>query len=148
MKNAATDSENVLHLRRTFAAPRDKVFGALTRPEEIRRWFGPTEGYSAPSVEVDLRPWGAYGIVLKSPEGKFHRLSGIYREVRPPDRLVYTWRWEGEGDIGESLVTLDLRDAAGGTELSITQEPFPTRKSRDDHEGGWNGSLARLERIL
>ena len=148
MKTVGQSAGNILRLRRTFAAPRARVFAALTRPEDLRRWFGPTEGYAAPVVEVDLRPGGAYRIELRSPEGSVYRLTGTYREIRAPERLVYTWRWEGEGDIGETLVTIDLRDAAGGTELSITQEPFPTEKSRDEHAGGWTGSLARMEKIL
>ena len=148
MKEESVKAEHALILRRRFGAPAERVFQALTRPGELRRWFGPSETYRVPVVEVDLRPGGAYRIELHSPEGNVFRLAGIYREVLPPHRLAYTWRWEGEEDIGETLVTIDLREAGGGTDLSITQAPFSTEDARKRHEAGWSGSLSRLESIF
>lgn len=82
-----------LEIRRTFEAPREKVFEAWTLPEALTQWWGP-EGYATPSAEVDLRPGGRYRLGMKKlPDGEIFYLSGAYREVRAPEKLVYTWRW-------------------------------------------------------
>ena len=136
-------------IKRTFRASRERVFEALTTPEALKRWWMPGEGYAVPSAEVDLRVGGAYRIGMKAPSGKLFHLHGTYREVKAPEKLVYTWRWEGlEEQSGETLVTLELHDVAGGTELVVTHELFPTEKDRDNHNRGWSGCLDRLQKSL
>jgi len=99
-------SDTTLHLRRTFTAPREKVFRAWTDPEELKQWWGP-EGCSTPIAEIDLRVGGKYRFGMKPLEGDLIFVSGTYREIRPPEKLVYTWVWEGsEMDAGETLVTV------------------------------------------
>ncbi|MCI0372191.1 MAG: SRPBCC domain-containing protein [candidate division NC10 bacterium] len=140
--------EATLHLTRTFAAPREKVFRVWTDPEELKKWWGP-EGYATPTAEVDLRVGGKYRLgMMKLPKGEIFYLSGTYREVRPPERLVYTWVWEGSQELGETLVTVEFRAQGRGTEIHITHELFPTAKAREDHEKGWSSCLDRLARIL
>ena len=137
-----------LHLTRTFAAPRKSVFGAWTDPEALKRWFGPV-GYSTPSAEVDLRVGGQYRLGMrKLPDGDIFYLTGAYREVRPPEKLVYTWRWESEPELGETIVTVEFRDLGNATEVVLTQELFPTEKARDDHDKGWNSCLDRLAQAV
>lgn len=86
-------SETTLRLTRTLKAPREKVFWAWTTSEALKSWYGP-EGWTTPSAEVDLRVGGGYRIVMKGPQAEEIILSGTYREVQPPERLVYTWQWE------------------------------------------------------
>ncbi|HSD52288.1 MAG TPA: SRPBCC domain-containing protein [Candidatus Methylomirabilis sp.] len=137
-----------LNLRRTFKAPREKVFRAWTDPEELKKWWGP-EGYETVSAEVDLSVGGKYRLGMrKLPDGEIFYLSGIYREVRPPERLVYTWRWEAKPEMGETLVTVEFRQVGGSTEVALTHEFFPTAQARDDHNRGWNGCLDRLEKLF
>jgi uncharacterized protein YndB with AHSA1/START domain len=119
-------SETSFQIKRTLAAPREKVFRAFTEPEALNQWWMPGEGFSVPSAEVDLRAGGAYRIGMKNPKGKLFYVVGKYREVRPPEKLVYTWRWEGiEEGMGETLVSIELRDLSGETELIVTHEQFP-----------------------
>ena len=140
--------ETTLHLRRVFAAPREKVFEAWTAPEALTRWWGPP-GYATPTASVDLRPGGAYRLAMrKLPDGELFYLSGTYREVRHPEKLVYTWHWEAEPELGETLVTVEFRDLAGSTEVVVTHELFPSDKARGDHDKGWNGCLDRLADAL
>ena len=140
--------ETTLHLTRTFAAPREKVFRAWTEPEELKKWWGP-EGYSTPTAEVDLRAGGTYRLgMMKLPKGDVFYLVGTYREVRPPEKLVYTWRWESQADLGETLVTVEFRDRGNATEVILTHELFPTEKARQDHDKGWNSCLDRLAKVL
>ena len=137
-----------LSLTRTFAAPREKVFLAWTDPEELKKWFGPV-GYSTLIAEVDLRPGGRYRLgIRKLPNGDIFYLVGMYREVRPPEKLVYTWFWESEAEQGETLVTVEFRARGNSTEVIVTHELFLTEKARDDHDKGWNSCLDRLPEAL
>lgn len=140
--------QTTLRLARTFAAPRQKVFRAWTDPEELKKWWGPP-GYDTPSAEVDLRSGGKYRVGMrKLPDGPVFYLTGTYREVQPPERLVYTWRWEAEPEYGETLVTVEFHERGGSTEMLLTHELFPSEKMRDDHEQGWSRSFDKLEKIL
>lgn len=140
--------QTTLRLTRTFAAPREKVFRAWTEPEELKEWWGP-EGYATPTAEVDLRVGGRYRLgMMKLPNGDVFYLTGIYREVRPPEKLVYTWRWESQPELGETLVTIEFRDRGDATEVVLRHELFPNADARDDHSKGWSSCLDRLAKVL
>ena len=136
-----------LSLRRTFQASRERVFRAWTTPEEIKRWKGPGDR-TTPLVEVDLRVGGAYRVHMRSPDGSEMRLVGVYREVDPPKKLVYTWSWETNPEMGETLVTVEFLERGRATEVVLKHELFPADEARDQHEQGWHGSLDKLEKIL
>jgi uncharacterized protein YndB with AHSA1/START domain len=150
MAQATGDSLSAgsLRLRHTFAAPRERVFRAFTDPEELKQWFGPTDGHAIPVAEVDLRVGGRYRIDLLGPSGSLYRIVGEYREIRPPERLVYTWRWEIGEDVGETLVTVEFFERGNATDVALTHEGLPTARAREGHEGGWTGSLGRLARCV
>ena len=134
-------------LRRTFSASRDRVFHAWTEPALLRQWWGP-RGFTTPSAEIDLRVGGRYRVAMQPPEGDTLYLSGVYREVAPPERLVYTWRWEGDDAAVESLITVEFVDRGGTTEVVVTHERFPDEESRRHHADGWTQGLDRLEVLL
>ena len=86
---------------------------------------------------------------MRSPEGKDHIVSGVYRDIVPPSRLVFTWGWETSGPRGhETVVTIELFEIAGGTRLELRQEIFESAESRGQHEYGWASCLERLEEAL
>ena len=136
-----------LSLRRTFQASRERVFRAWTTPEEIMRWKGPGDR-TTPVVEVDLRVGGAYRVHIRTPDGVEMRLVGVYRVVDPPKKLVYTWSWETNPEMGETLVTVEFLERGRATEVVLKHELFPTAEAREKHEEGWCGSLDKLETIL
>lgn len=141
-------SGEILTLNRTFDAPRERVFDAFTRKEALEAWFGP-EGFTVPSCALDPRPGGRYRIEMHGPQGGVHIVTGVYREVSPPERLVFTWAWlEGASSGPETLVTLTFAARNGRTEMTLVQTGFPTVSMRDAHEGGWSSSLADLDRAL
>jgi uncharacterized protein YndB with AHSA1/START domain len=135
-----------LTISRHYPAPPEKVWQALITPEGLRQWMG-TAGGSVPIVEVDVRVGGKYRIVMVTPGGEEHDVRGIYREVSPPTKLVYTWMWKSTQER-ESLVTVELRAKDGGTDLTLTHSEFADVAARDAHEKGWTGCLVRLERYL
>jgi uncharacterized protein YndB with AHSA1/START domain len=137
-----------LRMKRVLHAPRSVVFRALTQPEELAKWWGP-HGFTSPSVEVDLRPGGRYRILMQPPEGDAFYLTGEFREVDPPARLAYTFRWEDPTpDDRETMVTLSLRDLGEATELLFTQAGFAAERRRALHKAGWTDSFDRLRELL
>lgn len=139
-----------LVLTRIFDAPRALVFQAWTDPTRLAQWMGP-RGFTATDLAHDLRPGGAWRTCLR-PDGGGEVLwqSGVYREVAAPERLVFTFAWDGpDGRPGhETLVTVTLADHAGKTKMTFHQAAFESAERRDSHEGGWNSAFDRLEEHL
>jgi uncharacterized protein YndB with AHSA1/START domain len=146
---AAMPAERELVITRVLDAPRSLVFKVWTQPEHVVRWLGP-KGFSAPSCEMDLRPGGAWRACIRSAEGIDHRMQGVYREVAPPERLVFTFAWENEeGEPGhETLVTVTFAEQDGKTLLTFHQAVFESVESRDSHHGGWSECFDHLEDYL
>jgi len=132
MKNTGTlevttPTEREIVLTRVFDAPRNLVFDAMTKPELLRRWFGP-RGWSLVVCEVDLKVGGAWRFVLRGPDGTEMGMRGVYREIVPPERSVHT---ESFDDFpGESLVTTTLVEQGGKTRLTGTVL-YPSQEIRD-----------------
>jgi uncharacterized protein YndB with AHSA1/START domain len=145
MKSEGTESASRLVVRRTYAAPQDKVFRAWTDPEQIVQWMSPSEGIRAEFAEVDLRVGGQYRIGYRTPNG-LAVVGGRFTHVAAPERLAYTWVWEPPNDNAgaETLVTVEFREKAGATELVLTHERFPNATMRAKHEHGWTGVLESL----
>lgn len=124
-----TPSDREIRMSRLFDAPRRLVFEAMSKPEHIREWWGRLgDGYSVPVCEVDLRPGGRWRFVNRHPHGEaaFH---GVYREITPPERIVFTEIFEEFPD-SESVVTAVLTEENGKTRLTATVV-YPSRDVRD-----------------
>jgi uncharacterized protein YndB with AHSA1/START domain len=139
---------SVLRLTRRFAAPRERVFDAWIDPALLRRWWAALHGWETSLAEVDLRPQGRYRLSM-SDGARDYTVVGEYVEVRRPERLVYTWTWEGEpeemrGSEG-TLVEVDFVEDVGGTEVVLTHRGFAGDRVRDLHGEGWSGCLDNLE---
>jgi uncharacterized protein YndB with AHSA1/START domain len=135
-------------MSRTLPARRSRVFAALTEPEELAKWFGP-HGFTARSVDVDLRVGGAYRIAMQPPEGEVFYLGGEFREVDSPAHLSYTFCYEDpDPEDQETIVTLSLEDLGDATGLELSQREFATERRRALHDEGWANSLDRLYEML
>ncbi len=134
-----------LVLRRTYAAPPQRVFDAWTKPELAARFFGPGD-MTVPEIEMDVRTGGAYRIVMLHPDGERFVARGTYRDVRAPERLSMSWTWEEDDPAEEhqSLLTLQFSAVEGGTELVLTHELIKSVESRDRHAQGWSAILEQL----
>lgn len=135
-----------LTIKRRFNAAPDKVFSAWTDPEKVKRWMGPGE-VTLSLAECDVRTGGRYRWVMQAPNGETHDVSGVYREVIPNERLVFTWAWKTTPER-ESLVTLTFKSDGDGTLMTLTHEQFFDDDARDRHQYGWNGAMEKLEKYL
>jgi uncharacterized protein YndB with AHSA1/START domain len=133
-----------LRLTRVIAAPIEKVFEAWTDPTVMVRWFFAGETWSV-EVTSDLREGGAFSLLMHADGGDNFLCSGVYREISPPTRLVFTWTSYA---VTDTLVTLELRDLGGATELTLLHEGLVEAAVRQNHADGWGGCLGNLERLL
>jgi uncharacterized protein YndB with AHSA1/START domain len=161
-----TDREFVI--TRTFDAPRSLVFRAWTEPKHMAEWWGP-KSFTNPVCDMDVRPGGAWRIVMRGPDGADYPLKGVYREVIKPKLLVMTMDLSEHPDDWHDLVdpnrdkskgrpsldplcTVIFEEQGGKTELTIRMS-FVTANLRDamvkmGMEPGWNQSLDRLAALL
>jgi uncharacterized protein YndB with AHSA1/START domain len=146
----STPSDRAIRLTRLFDAPRHLVFEAMTKAEHVKRWWGCLgEGYSVPVCEIDLRPGGKWRFVNRHPHGEA-AFYGEYREIAPPDRLVFTETMEPHPDPG-SEVTAVFTEENGKTRLTVTAV-YPSQEVRDivlksGMERGAAISYDRLEEV-
>ena len=135
-------------LRRTIPARRGEVFRAWTDPAELKRWWA-RPGFTVVDAQVDLRIGGGFRIDTRPDVGNVFSVFGSYREVRPPERLVYTWAWQGTRMDGiETLVTVDFREAGQDTEVLLTHEGFDTQGDHTAHRDAWIGCFDRLSQAI
>jgi uncharacterized protein YndB with AHSA1/START domain len=135
-----------LILKRILNAPQERAFLAWTSPEHIQQWMRPEPGMLVPFASMDLRVGGKFRLQMKKPDGEYFTAVGEFREVKPPERLVYTWDWEKDGSGKEfgavegkpSLITVEFLKRGERTEFVLTHSRFTTVQSRDSHAGGWD----------
>jgi glutathione S-transferase len=125
-----------LNVQRLIRAPRARVFQAWTNPDDILKWFGPGD-CRALEAKVDLRVGGVYRFRVLT-HGMEMDLVGVFHEITPPSRLVYTWQFKGgpPPDMPETLVTVEFVDQNGGTEVRIKHEKLPTPEARETASAG------------
>ena len=132
MKNTGTlkvttPSDREIVLTRVFDATRGMVFDAFSKPELLKRWFGP-RGWSLEVCEVDLRVGGGFRFVLLGPDGRKLGMRGVYREIAPPERSVHMESFDDYP--GESQVTAVFVEQGGRTTLTATVL-YPSQEIRD-----------------
>jgi glutathione S-transferase len=148
--STATVAATTLEMTRTIRAPREKVYDAFVDEAQLAKWHCP-RGMSVVAATVDPRVGGAWRIDMRSREQTAHVVGGVYREVKRPERLVYTWVWEpGGGPLGgvQTLVEVDFVLRDGGTEIRMRHSGFPAEAARDGHAQGWASVFNRLNDLL
>jgi uncharacterized protein YndB with AHSA1/START domain len=147
MAHVASD-ERVLKLERRLEAKPDQVFAAWIEPKQLVQWFGP-EGMTVPKHEIDPRVGGKWMTTMQGADGQEHTVSGVYREIDRPRRLVFTWAWHDGGKRGhETEVIVEFRPDGNGTLMTLTQHSFEDERSRGMHDHGWSSSFNDLARHL
>jgi uncharacterized protein YndB with AHSA1/START domain len=147
---ASPFAERELTIIRVLNAPRERVFKAWTDPKELAQWWGP-KGFTNPVCEVDLKPGGALRIVMRAPDGGEYPMKGIFREIVPPSRLVFTnIAVDKDGNhIIEGLTTVTFADEGGKTKLTLHTSGVAmvdyAAAYLQGMEAGWTQSLEKLE---
>ena len=137
-----------LTLKRRLNAPPEKVYAAWTDPQKIARWFGPASVKAgSEQASIDARVGGRYCVSFTMESGEYHEVGGVYREMVPNARLVFSWAWHSTPER-QSLVTVLLKPDGDGTLLTLTHEQFFDSAARDGHQRGWNGALEKLGNYL
>jgi uncharacterized protein YndB with AHSA1/START domain len=138
-------AERALVIKRVFDAPRTLVFKAWTEPEHLVHWSCP-HGFTLTHCEGDLRPGGAWRSCMRSPDGRDLWLSGVYKAIVAPERLVFTHAWDNaQGEPGhQTLVTVTFAERGGKTEMTFRQAVFESVGERDGHQGGWTECFDKL----
>jgi uncharacterized protein YndB with AHSA1/START domain len=145
-RKRATTGELQLEITRMLEASRGLVFKAWTEQERVIRWLGP-EGFEATLFESEARPGGAWRSRMRSPDGKEYAQHGVVREISPPGRFVFTQVWD-DAPEHETVVTVELSEDGGRTQMMFHQGVFETVEARDSHREGWSQSFDRLEDYL
>lgn len=145
-----------LIVRRILNATPERAFEAWTSAEHIQQWMRPEPGMVIPLASMDLRVGGKFRIQMKMPDGEFFTAVGVFKEVKAPTRLVYTWDWEKDGsgtEFGEvegkpSLVTVEFLKTGNQTEIVLTHSRLATVETRDSHARGWGRIVESLAKFL
>jgi len=143
--NAVIETPVKLSLTRSFDAPPEVLFDAWLQ-ESWGDWLGP-EGVVCLSCEMDPRVGGKWRVQARTPDGTEVELSGTYKEITRPSRLVFTWHGCLSGPDA-TIVTVTFKPKGAGTEMTLTHEGFISQEQRDRHNGGWSATFERLARHL
>ncbi len=148
MTTKASDKAS-LEIKRFINAPRNRVYAAWTDPAQLKEWFGP-ENVQTRDLVADPRIGGKFRWDLTNSEGEEMTVHGEYRELQAGKKIVFTWQWDDDETWEEhvSLVSVELSDRDGGTELRLTHTQLPSEESRDRHNEGWSSVLDRLEKFF
>ena len=138
-----------LTLSRRFGVPRQDVWRAWTTCETDNQWSAP-EGFTISQCRIDARAGGTWEITMRQSSGESLTVGGTYREVQAPERLVSTHAWRSaDGSRGhETVMTVDLAERDGGTEMTLRQTGFDSAESRDGHRDGWSQCFDKLDAYL
>jgi len=145
--SAAKISAPRLEVKRVLNTPREEVFRAWTQANELKRWFSPTDDHRVEVPQLELYVGGTYRFEIHHKDGNVHRVQGIYREILPPEKLVFTWQWDGHCDAAVTVVTVEFAALGASTEVTITHELFRTGEDRQQHNRGWEGCLDHFARV-
>lgn len=142
----AENSTETLRIRRVIPATKERLFRAWTEPSQVTRWWTIGEGWRAEFAEIDLRVGGKFKVGNRPRAGESVLISGEFLEVKPPDRLVYKWRF-GPASPVESVITVEFNEAGDQTEVLITHENSP-KEMGPGAVAGWEAVLAGLARFV
>jgi uncharacterized protein YndB with AHSA1/START domain len=158
MPTAQSRPEFTLQIRRTFAAPREKVFAAWTEPNQLEKWMcRDVTAHTVIHHQQDIRTGGRYLLEVRdSAKGEVYWGQGEYLEVSPPQKIRFTWSWTKDRPDGENLhsqapvteVKVEFLERKASTEVVLTHTGFTDTKQRQEHDRGWNGCFDILTKVL
>jgi uncharacterized protein YndB with AHSA1/START domain len=131
-----------VQIRRRLKAGAEQIFDLWTKPDLMIRWMSPFPGAVVCSATCDLRPGGAFSLVMSSADA-VREVSGTYVEIDRPRKLVFTWIGPLTNNM-DTLVTVELNPSGDETDLVLTHERLPTSAIIEGHTKGWGNILDHL----
>ena len=154
MMSATPDPTGKVEVRRTIAAPRERVFEAFARQEQMDRWMCRDAAHHVIKyLQFDFRVGGGFSLDIRTPDGHVYLHRSIYKEIRRPEKIVFTWNIEHADPTGrrvmdhaeQSTVTVELLERGKSTEVVLTHDLGAiSEKERGDYQRGWTGCLEKL----
>ncbi len=135
-----------IRVRKVVPAPKERVFRAWTEPSQVKRWWTIGDGWKTSSVDVDLRVGGRFTVRNEQAGGDPLLITGEFVVVQPPDKLVYTWRFQLPKPE-DTLVTVEFRGLGDATEVFVTHE-YSSKDMGPSAVAGWNAALEGLASLL
>jgi len=156
MASTVAEPESRLQVRRMFSASRPKVFEAWTQREKLEKWMCRADHTIVTRyTQFDLRTGGTNCMEARTAEGFTYRNKVTFQEIKPPEKLVFTWGWERFTPTGEkneeqdgTLVTVEFVARGTFTEVTLTHERFRTAEQCERHKKGWEGCFDQLTGAL
>ena len=145
MDTAVAVENHSLTMKRIFSHPKQDVYDAWINKESLTTWFAPTNEFTTIIHEQDLKVGGKYKLEMLSPDGESHMIHGEYVSLNPFDQVAFTWEWEGDEVEVNSLVTIDLTEKDGDTEMVLVHDKLESQHMVDIHSEGWTGCLTQLD---
>jgi len=144
-----------LKVKRTIQAPREKVFAAWTEQAQLENWMCRNATNDPRYVAFDMRPGGTNKMEIRISDGSVYHQRTTFREIKPPERLVFTWGWDKFSVSGQklesqddTLVTVTFYEQGNATELVLKHEFFQSAEMCERHERGWNACFDLLTKAL
>ncbi len=145
------NNETKLGAEKEFSVPVEKLYQTWITPEDLKQWWRPSESHLT-TVELDVREGGRFTYVFEAKDGqKALTITGEYKEVKPNEKLVYTWNWDVASDnVAKSnhQLTIEFSAAGEGSKISVTQDNYKNDESVTPHEEGWEKALNDLNDYL
>ncbi len=147
MQRADIQSSPQVNITRTYPVSAAKVWRAWTEPQALKQWFCPGSSSTVTAIDVDLSPGGRFRIAFQTADGTPYEASGVYEEVDPERRLVFSWAWKRMPER-VSRIIITLKPIAEGTELSFLHERLVDAADRAGHQHGWSAFFENLDAHL
>jgi uncharacterized protein YndB with AHSA1/START domain len=156
----AMNTQEDIIITREFNAPREAIWNAWTKPEQMKQWWGPT-GYTCPVAKMDVREGGKYHAAMRSDKGDMHWSTGTYKEILPLQRMVISDHFaDADGNIikaeslgmpgqwpDELMVTVTFEETANGTRMTMKHEGMPP-EMREMCALGWEQCFDKMEAMV
>ncbi len=133
-------------VRRRFPFAREEVFDAFRREDALAQWFSPSQKIEVQVLAFQFRPNGGFRFRYRFPDGAESVVRGVYRQIRPPEALSFSWVWEEPDRHAGILTEVSVAFAALGheTEVVVTHGQLPDTAAQDRYAAGWSAQLDRL----
>jgi uncharacterized protein YndB with AHSA1/START domain len=154
MTSATPGPTSKVEGRRTIAAPRERVFEAFARQEQLDRWMcRDAASHTINYLQFDFSVGGGFALDIRTPDGHVYLHRSTYVEIKRPEKIIFTWKIEQTDPAGrkvmdhseESVITIELLERGKSTEVVLIHDlGAAAAKERGDYQRGWTGCLEKL----